>query len=179
MKNKYKIKNDYVIIYIERKNGEIFETYIDLDDFEKVNNWKYQWCINKNFRAINYAVSNHYPNIRDKKSPKTIYLHQFILDFPENCDIDHINNNPLDNRKSNLRTTPHDANNKNRKGKNVNNTSGYRNVSWFDYYQKWVVQLQVEGKNQILGMFDNVNEAGEYAEEMRQKYFGEYAGKGL
>jgi hypothetical protein len=41
----------------------------------------------------------------------------------------------------------------------------------------WVVQLQIEGKNERLGKFKDVHEAGKFAEEMRQKYYGEFAGK--
>ena len=42
----------------------------------------------------------------------------------------------------------------------------------------WSVQLQVEGKNTTLKRFkkDQLKEAGEFAEEMRQKYYGEFAG---
>jgi hypothetical protein len=52
---------------------------------------------------------------------------------------------------------------------------GYRNVSLIK--GKWVVQLQIDGKNTKLGSFDDVHEAGKFAEEMRQKYYGEFAGK--
>jgi len=40
-----------------------------------------------------------------------------------------------------------------------------------------MVQLHLEGKNKILGYFDNVDEAGVFAEQMRKKYYGEFAGK--
>lgn len=39
------------------------------------------------------------------------------------------------------------------------------------------VQLQINGKNKVLGKFSDVHEAGRFAEEMRQKYYGEFAGK--
>ena len=89
--------------------------------------------------------------------------------------VDHENNDTLDNRKSNLRVVEESKNSKNRKSRNRNNTSGYRNVSLIN--GKWVVQLQIDGKNKVLGRFDDVHKAGEFAEEMRQKYYGEFAGK--
>jgi hypothetical protein len=92
--------------------------------------------------------------------------------------VDHINHNTLDNGKENLRITSNRYNLKHRKGKNSNNKSGYRNVSWLNSYKKWCVQIQIEGKNTILGKFDDVDEAGKFAEEMRNKYYGEYAGEG-
>ena len=66
----------------------------------------------------------------------------------------------------------------NRSGKNKNNTSGYRNVSYIKGEGKYIVQLQVDGKNKRLGEFDDVHEAGKFAEEMRKKYYGKYKGAG-
>ena len=91
--------------------------------------------------------------------------------------VDHINHNTLDNRKCNLRVITQKKNLRNRNSRNINNKSGYRNVSWNSRYNNWSVQLQINGKNKILGRFDNVDEAGRFAEEMRKKYYGEFAGK--
>ena len=44
MKNKYKLYDDYVEIYIISKFGN-FTTYIDLDDFDKVNSIKGSWYV--------------------------------------------------------------------------------------------------------------------------------------
>ena len=97
----------------------------------------------------------------------------------EGQDVDHINNNTLDNRKCNLRISEHKHNTRNRHGRNSNNKSGYRNVCWSKGEQKWLVQLQVNGKSTCLGKFpyDELEQAGKFAEEMRQKLYGEYAGK--
>lgn len=40
------------------------------------------------------------------------------------------------------------------------------------------MQLQVDGKNTCLGRFayEDLDKAGKFAEEMRQKYYGEFAG---
>ncbi|WP_411735386.1 hypothetical protein [Paenibacillus sp. M2] len=92
--------------------------------------------------------------------------------------IDHIDNNTLNNIKSNLRKTSSEENSKNRSGRNSNNKSGYRNVCWNKSYKMWVVQLQIEGKNKILGAFDDVHEAGRYAEKMRQVYYEDFKGRG-
>ena len=94
--------------------------------------------------------------------------------------VDHIEHNTLDNRKSKLRIISNKNNLTNRKGKNINNTSGYRNVSWNKEMQKWTVQIQINKKCVVLGTFpkDQLEEAGKFAEEMRQKYFGEFAGVG-
>ena len=94
--------------------------------------------------------------------------------------IHHRNHNTLDNRKENLELISITENSRHRKGKNKNNTTGYRNVMYNKRYKNkpYHVQLQIDGKNKVLGKFSDVDEAGTFAEEMRQKYYGEYAGKG-
>ena len=72
-----------------------------------------------------------------------------------------------------------DSNNsRNRKSRNKNNKSGYRNVCWDKRENVWLVQLQIDGKCKRVGKFpkDQLEEAGKFAEEMRKKYYGEFAG---
>ena len=65
---------------------------------------------------------------------------------------------------------------RNREGRNKNNHSGYRNVSWNG--NGWSVQLQVDGKTKCIKRFkkNELEEAGKYAEQMRQELYGEFAG---
>lgn len=94
--------------------------------------------------------------------------------------VDHINaKNTLDNRKSNLRRTDNLHNTKNRKSKNKNNKSGYRNVFWNSKDKRWFVTLQIDGKQKCFGRFkyEDVDKAGALAEEVRKKYYKEFAGK--
>jgi len=55
----------------------------------------------------------------------------------------------------------------------------HRNVCWDSRDNCWLVQLRVEGRNTCLKKFplEQLEEAGVFAEEMRQKYYGEFAGK--
>ena len=95
----------------------------------------------------------------------------------ENIHVDHINHDGLDNRKCNLRVTTVSENDHNRKGKNITNKSGYRNVCWSKRDDGWLVTLRINYKQARLGVFDDVHEAGRFAEEMREKYYGEFAGE--
>lgn len=167
--------NDTAKIELHRRNGENLWTIIDLDDLERVRSFPYTW-----YAKLNKSIGKYYaytsPYCPDTKRCKPMFLHQFIMKA-DGKTVDHKNNNGLDNRKSNLRVVPDGNNSTNRRGRNKNNSSGYRNVSWSKSYKKWIVQMQINKKNVVLGKFDDVHEAGTFAEEMRKKYYGEFAGK--
>lgn len=102
---------------------------------------------------------------------------QSFLGNPNNIKgihVDHINHDSLDNRQENLRITEVPQNLRNRKFKNITNTSGYRNVHLDGKW--WTVTIRINGKQEVMGKFKNVDDAGEHAELMRQKHYGEYAG---
>ena len=177
--NNYIIDEENGIAKIELNRWKDDNVYaiIDLDDLDRVRNYPYTWFAQYRKELDNYYVRcTNYANIKAGIS-SVVFLHQFIMNA-EGQDVDHINNNTLDNRKCNLRISEHKHNTRNRHGRNSNNKSGYRNVCWDKKCKQWKVQLQVNGKNAILGMFpeDKLEEAGKFAEQMREKYYGEFAG---
>lgn len=105
-------------------------------------------------------------------------LHKFIMNVEDSKVVDHINHDTLDNTKGNLRVISHSNNSMNRKSRNSNNKSGYRNVCWSKSENKWIVQLQVNKHNTVLGKFpkDQLKEAAKFAEEKRKELYGEFAG---
>lgn len=113
-----------------------------------------------------------------KEKHGKLSLQCFIMN-PKNVKgvhVDHINHDTLDNRKSNLRVTDAGENYRNRKKKNANNKSGYRNVFWNTNIGKWSVVVCRDYKQIHIGDFDDVNVAGQAAEEARAKYYGQYSG---
>ena len=180
---KIKPFNDYIIkqdenceFYIHSKNGE-FTVNVDKEDLDRLIEFNHSWSIHYlngfGIMAIVRTKTNS-----GKTIVKGLYLHRWILNVENSkIHVDHINHDPCDNRKQNLRITDHTHNGMNRKAKNINNKSGYRNVRWDKQRNKWSVFLQINKKNTWLGSFDDVKEAGKHAELMRQKYYGEFAGK--
>ena len=169
-------ENNIARIELHRRNEESLWTIIDLEDLDRVINFPYTW-----FAKLNKSIGEYYVYASEyrpeTKRCKPIFLHQFIMNANGKI-VDHKNNDGLDNRKSNLRMATDKNNSTNRRSRNSNNKSGYRNVCWSKIESKWLVQLQINGKNTVLGKFYDVDEAGRFAEEMRQKYYGEFAGKG-
>lgn len=167
-----------MIVHLKDRKGDKYEGLFDTEDFNKVTidnlSWHTQWDSKTQSRYV--KATKYLGKINGKNRSTTIYLHHLIMPLVgKGSMVDHINHNTLDNRKTNLRMTDDSRNTKNRRGANPNNKSGYRNVSW--NYNKWYVQLQIDGVNTVLGKFDDVHEAGKYAEKMRKKHYGDYAGR--
>lgn len=95
------------------------------------------------------------------------YLHRFLLFAPKGVIVDHKNLNGLDNRLENLRLVTRGQNSQNRA---VRAQSGIKGV--YQVKDKYVSQIQVNGKNIYLGRFDFPEEAGERYDEAAKQYFG-------
>lgn len=179
--NQYEIDGNTAILYFEKRNRDIHEILVDADEIDRLKEVNYLW--NTHYKPCTktyYSAHTLYKGIVDgKPSYESIYLARFIMNVTDpNITVDHWNHDTLDNRKENLRVTVIGLNDKHRSGKNSNNKSGFRNVSWHSRDNCWIVQLQIEKKNTVLKRFplDQLQEAGAYAEKMRQLHYGEYAG---
>lgn len=94
-------------------------------------------------------------------------LHRYLLNPPSNMTVDHINRNPLDNRRCNLRICTQFENNQNQKS----NTSGKVGVSYIKTENKWLAFIKVNGKQIRLGRFKNYNDAVNARLQAEKKYF--------
>jgi len=98
-----------------------------------------------------------------------LYVHG---EFPQNC-IDHINGVKSDNRIINLRDATRMENSCNR-GKNKNNTSGFKGVSFYKNSKKYHAEIRGNGKRKRLGCFTCPKAAHEAyrkaAKEMHQNF---------
>lgn len=177
--NKYKVINEEDSeFYIVNRKSEEFTVKISTDDLYRLLKYNKSWNASwrKDSQSYYVCACEYLETVNGKPKYKIHYLHRWLFDYPEGIVIDHINHDTLDNRRTNLRLTEQKKNLEHRSGANKNNKSGYRNVCLIE--NKWIVQLQINGKNTKLGSFDDVHEAGKFAEEMRQKYYGEFKGKG-
>lgn len=81
--------------------------------------------------------------------------------------VDHINRVKTDNRWCNLRDVPAAINAQNRHLYKTN-TSGYTGVCWNKKESKWQVLVRSHGKQVYGGLFDDVHDAGEFADLLYQ-----------
>ena len=140
--NEYIIHEDFAEILLKNKNCEIVgKAIIDLEDVDKCK--KYKWHL-KTSRNTNYAITT----INEKEK---IFLHRLILDYKGNDDIDHIDLNGLNNRKSNLRIIKHSD--------NIRNQSINRKGISKKKNGKYTARITVNYKEIYIGTFDSFEEA--------------------
>ena len=121
------------------------------------------------------GVSNGY--IRLEIGNESIYAHiaAFIYMTNERPDkVDHKDTIKTNNSWSNLRICTQSQNSANRQ-KPINNTSGYKNVSWFKPKNKWRVKVTKDGKSYHGGYFNSLEEAVLVANSLRKELFGEFS----
>ena len=141
-----------------------YEVIISACDYERVMSHK--WYRMGNGR-------NNYYYFAHKSNYKHIRLHRFVVNCPKGMQVDHINNNTLDNRRSNLRICSHAENMRNRSDQK-NSTSGYKGVSWHKQKKRWYSAIKVNNKRIYLGYFDTPEKAYRAYCEASKKYHGEF-----
>lgn len=111
-------------------------------------------------------------------SGKRMLSHTVVWALTHGCmpngEIDHINGDPSDNRPCNLRVCTSSQNKMNR-GKQVNNTSGFKGVSWHSKAAKWQCHIMVARKSIYLGLFACAHDAHKAYCEASEKYHGSFA----
>lgn len=92
--------------------------------------------------------------------------------FPQK-QIDHIDGNKLNNNFLNLRQVTNKQNTENR-GKQKNNKTGYKGVSFNNRLQKYVAQIQHNYKPIYIGVYKTANEAHLAYEAKAKELFTHY-----
>lgn len=118
---------------------------VDDADYKTVSSvkWSYSSC--------GYAMRSVGRKIR-------LYMHREIAGARSGEIVDHINGDPLDNRRSNLRLGDKCLNSINRSPQS-NNKSGYRGVDFDRKRRKWCARIKTDGKQRFLGRFASLNDA--------------------
>ena len=156
--NEFEITDDGVWIYTyNRKNQLNGKFLIDEDDLNKVIVKK--WRLWKD----RYFTGNFKP----------VSISQFILNAPPGTVIDHIDGDPTNNRKNNLRITTQDKNILNR-GIQSNNTTGIVGV-WYDNRRSgWCAEIKIDKTKCYLGRYEKKEDATYVRYYAEQKLFGEF-----
>jgi len=104
---------------------------------------------------------------------KSVYLHRMLLDFPKGC-IDHIDGNPLNNKRNNLRICSQQENTMNKR-KSRNSSSKFKGVSWIKRDRRWYACINKDYKTYSLGTFKDEIDAAKAYDKKAIEMFGKYA----
>lgn len=136
-----------MIITIKSNKFGVKDFLIDEIDFERFKDYSfYLWSTPRH-----YGIYVNCYSPWDRNRPQR--LHRLIMSAEKNQIVDHINGNPLDNRKENLRLVTSTINNQNARKRKDGLTSRFKGVSWCKMSNKWKAQIQVNGKKMGLGSY--------------------------
>ena len=153
------------------KNIPSYEDY-QVSNFGNVKSLKFNK--EKILKARKGNVGYLYVNLCKNGKCKSLRVHQLVaMSFLKHNPnktykviVDHVDNNPLNNRVDNLQLTTQRHNSS--KDKKLT-SSKYTGVSWNKAVSKWEVRIWVNGESKYLGRFVNELEASEiYQKELKQ-----------
>ena len=138
---------------------------IDDEDYALVA--PYKWCLYANGYVMAHIRPE--PGVR-----RTLYMHRIIMDAGRGEKVDHVDGDPLNNRRSNLRfaTSAQNAANSYK----VKSASGYKGV--FRGKGKtvpWDAKIRIDGKVRHLGCFATREEAARVYDDAARRLHGQFA----
>lgn len=139
---------------------------ISEQDFELASHFR--WFAKPSARLIYVAASTPKPH------RKTIYLHRVLMNAGHGWDVDHINGNPLDNRRPNLRLCTH-AQNMARCRSYRPSKYGFRGVSQNYKSGRFMATISIKDKKVYLGTRDTAEQAAHLYDFHALRLHGEFA----
>src|ERR1051325_6552 len=140
---------------------------VDDGDFEIVRGLK--WKAYKSSKSQSFYARLH---VRENGKYRTVLMHRLLMNAKDGQEIDHIDNNGLNNQRANLRFSTREQNMRNRPP-NKNNKSGYKGVSF--YKGKYDASIRHEGSRYKLGHFTSPAEAARAYDAKAKELFGDFA----
>lgn len=163
-RNEYICCGDYYELKILYKKDTWYTFYIDTEDYEKVS--ARRWRTQHKKQKV-YAISGNTHSVEG-----AVYLHNFIMNYKykKGYEVDHINGNEKDNRKSNLRIVTRLENIQNMNAKNTNKL-GIRGITYNPNWHLYVVDFSFNKKRFYFPHWKTLEEAV-YCRKFAEEYFG-------
>lgn len=132
-------------------------TIIDEDNYERLKD--FTWTLLRGYpRRTNNGVGD-------------IFLHHEVIGRQQgNIVVDHIDNNPLNNTRLNLRFVTKGANRQ--RSKPPTNSSGFRGVSYHKLTGKWQGEIRFNNERFNLGLYRTPEEAALAYDEKAREFYG-------
>ncbi len=149
--NHLETQND--VSFLGLTQGQV--TQLDYIDWEYFKQWKWNAVWSPGSKSF-YVRRGKWDPLTKKETK--LSLHREIMarylgrNLLKTEIVDHINHDTLDNRRASLRIAIGSQSQQNR-GKHIDNTSGYKGVTFHKHNRKFVSSIQVNGKRKWLGYF--------------------------
>lgn len=137
-------------------------TFLDDDDCAWLSQWR--WRLN----SKGYAIRSYRVHGREI----VVCMHRLILNAQPGQYVDHIDQNRLNNVRSNLRLCTQSQNLANR-GLHRNNSTGFKEVTF--QHGKWHARIQLDERTYHLGFHDDLKTAALVYDFAARLFFGEFA----
>lgn len=134
---------------------------VDAADFNWLN--QYAWRLMSSGNGLYYACRIEHG--------KMILMHREIMQTPPGLVVDHINHNPINNRRCNLRNCTRDQNRRNRQA--THTKSGF--VGVYPYGKKWQARIYADGKVVYREVFADKVEAAKARDRKAYELYGPFA----
>ncbi len=131
---------------------------IDQEDLELLS--RYRWYAARNSAGLFYATTR-------------LNMHRLLLNAPLDLFVDHINGNPLDNRKENLRLCTNAENQQNTDSRG--GSSRFKGVSYSTPKKAWKAHFTAHGVFYFCGYWEKEEEAARAVDRRRKEVCGEFA----
>lgn len=160
--NRFEKHSDYYAMNVQYKDIW-YEFQIDIDDYEKVSSR--HWRVSHKCNKV-YAVSG------SKTKRNVVYLHSYILDYSHvnGLEVDHIDGNSFNNRKSNLRMCLRVENVQNA-GARLSNKIGIRGITYNPNWHSYVVDFSYNKQRYYFPHWKTLEEAV-YCRKFAEEAFG-------
>lgn len=145
---------------------------VDDADYELVNSYK--WCAHKHGNSFRAMRNNRWTRHGEDWATKNTTMHRFLMKAANGTSIDHIDRNPLNNQRANLRFCTHSQNIMNAT-KIMGCISRFKGVTKRSNCRSWIARIFLNGKNKNIGRFSTEIEAALAYNFMAAHHFGEFA----
>ena len=135
---------------------------IDAQDVERVS--QFTWYAAHSSGGVHYAKAH-------MKDGRNEYLHRFLLDLPD-VEVDHVDGDPLNNRRSNLRLATSSENKANRR---ADQGRTLPKGVYLTHTGRYEAKLQKGDLRVFIGVFDSPEDAARAYDEAAILHFGEFA----
>jgi hypothetical protein len=144
------------------------------NQFAQVDDWWFDALMHWKWFAIKYKDTYYAKRMQwlpISKKYVGIRMHRFIMNTPDNLEVDHKDWNGLNNQEENMRNCTRTENNRNTR---AINKFGYRGVA-YEAGKYLKAHICTNGKTIHLGYFNSIEDAARAYDAKAKELFGEFA----